>query len=332
MENTQVKETRINTGECATGNPRSRTRFYTKVEDHLYDFFADKEINPLSRLVYGALSASMTYNSSFAKATYNDLIRKTGIGSRHTIKASLDELSKKGFISRMDTSTYRLWHGVFKGIREGKNGSALSAPDSRNSSALSAPPHASVMINKTIKKQLLPKSDGSGSSFFSKLSETKMTLAKRYVDLLQQNGTEIRGFTIYVERVCEKSEKFGTWEKLEQNVKSLEDKIAEKETDCLENEISKENNRKRLENENSENKAKKIRVTQVLEDIAWLSLKEQKMLRIRAQDRLSESNQWMEDKIKSCSNKSDRIIQNMVKNEMVEIYQDENSLECYGIK
>lgn len=310
---------------------RGKTKFYAKVEDDIYDLFDRHEVTAPHAMIYMALSGCLLHNSEFAKASYKALRKKGRAASDETVRNALNELSKKGFISKMGNSTYRLWHCVYKGIREDQKeySEVIYREKTTTANVVKATtanvvPHVRDMIHTTINKQLQSQSESGNSSPFSKLSKRKMTLAKRYVDLLQQNGMEIKGFTIYVESVCEKSEKFGTWDKLEQNVKALEDKLAEKETDRVETEKSEETRREKVKKENSENKTKLIQRTKVLADIESLPLKQQETLRLTAQDRLSEGNQWVADKIKSRSSKSDRIIENMIETEMMAVHENRN--------
>ena len=110
------KQNKIEGGNVS--RKRSKTKFYAKVEDNIYDLFDQKGVRTTYRMLYMALSGCLISNSEFSKVSFPDLRQKTGIVSDTTLTKGLKELCQKGFISKMENSTYRLWHGVFKGLRE----------------------------------------------------------------------------------------------------------------------------------------------------------------------------------------------------------------------
>lgn len=135
---------------------RPKTKFYAKVEDEIYDLFDQEDVRLTYRMVYMALSGCLLPNSEFAKATFNELRRKSGASSDQTISKALKELSEKGFISKMGESTYRLWHCVYKGIREDqKEYSELREPTTPSVVIPTTPsvvPHARVILFKKTKE------------------------------------------------------------------------------------------------------------------------------------------------------------------------------------
>jgi len=156
MENLTVKERKTKTGGERNG-PRTKTKFYTKVEDDIYDLFVEKDVRLTYRMIYMALSGCMIPNSEFAEVKFKALRIKSGAGSDSTLTAALKELSKKGFISKMGGSTYRLWHCVYKGVRENeKEYSELkesTTPSVVAATTLGVVPHVRVLSCQLTKEQ-----------------------------------------------------------------------------------------------------------------------------------------------------------------------------------
>lgn len=173
MENLTIK----NKTQGATKYPGQKTKIYAKVEDDIYDLFHERQVRTTYRMLYLALSGNLIPNSEFARANFPKLRHNTGIGSDSTITDGLKELCQKGFLTKMGESTYRMWDGVYKGIREEK----INYPDPVEPTTPSVVtpttptvvPHVRVLSSKqTIKKQR----HGSDDVIFSKLEFKEKSL------------------------------------------------------------------------------------------------------------------------------------------------------------
>jgi len=158
MENLIIQNSRGTDPGEKLERPKRRLKTYSKIQDDVYERFDENNIRPIYRMVYMALSGCLIPNSEFSRATFKDLRRKSGVSSDETIKKALDQLAEKGFISRMGNSTYRLWHCVFKGIREEQIAySELTEPTTPSVVTPTTPsvvPHARVLLSRlTIKEQ-----------------------------------------------------------------------------------------------------------------------------------------------------------------------------------
>jgi len=155
MENIKVQEKPNKTGVASYS--RNKTRTYTKVQDDIYDLFEEAGIRLTYRMVYMALSGCLIPNSEFARATFKKLRAKSGASSDQTISMAIKELSQKGFISKMGGSTYRLWHCVYKGIRENEKEYSevkeSTTPSVVTTTTPSVVPHAGVILFSITKEQ-----------------------------------------------------------------------------------------------------------------------------------------------------------------------------------
>lgn len=131
-----------------------------KVEDDIYDLFEENGIRTTYRMVYMALSGCLIPNSEFSKVTWKKLRKRSGVSSDETLTKALKELCQKGFISKMGDSTYRLWHCVYKGLRENEKDhlevkeycGVSTTPSVVSTTTPSVAPHARVINSKKTKE------------------------------------------------------------------------------------------------------------------------------------------------------------------------------------
>ena len=130
---------------------------YSKVQDQLTNEFINKKVSALGRLVYLTLGTCLYPNSSIAKASYKNLLEKSGISSEETISKCLKELKEKGFLSSMGASEYRLWIGIFKGLKEAEgqtpHASKSTTPSVVKSTTAGVVPHASALLKPNTTKE-----------------------------------------------------------------------------------------------------------------------------------------------------------------------------------
>ena len=160
MENSIIQEKTNKTEAQTTQYRHKRNGAYAKVQDDIYDLFDQHGITAPHAMIYMALSGCLIHNSEFARASYKTLRKKGRASSDETVSNALKELSDKGFISKMGNSTYRLWHCVYKGMREDEiDYSEVENPRIDGTTAnvvkpttANVVPHARVLLSKQHKK------------------------------------------------------------------------------------------------------------------------------------------------------------------------------------
>ena len=161
MENSIIQEKTNKTKAQTTQYRHKKNGAYAKVQDDIYDLFDQHGITAPHAMIYMALSGCLIHNSEFAIVSYKTLRKKGRASSDETVSNALKELSDKGFISKMGNSTYRLWHCVYKGIREDEiDYSEVENPridgttaNVVNPTTANVVPHARVLLSKQHKKQ-----------------------------------------------------------------------------------------------------------------------------------------------------------------------------------
>lgn len=103
---------------------------YSKVRNNTYDHLASKNVSPKSRLTYSVLGTYLDYDSSNARATYDQLLEGCGFGSYQTVSRCLKELDDKGLIIKTGRSRYKLTYGIYMGIIENENKTEKTIPSS----------------------------------------------------------------------------------------------------------------------------------------------------------------------------------------------------------
>lgn len=130
---------------------------YSKVQDQVTSEFTKKKVSALGRFVYLILGTCLYPNSSIAKASYKTLVEKTGLSSEVTISKHLKELKEKGFISSMGSSDYRLWVGIFKGLKEAEISTPQRTQNTTSpvvkSTTGDVVPHASALLKPNTTKE-----------------------------------------------------------------------------------------------------------------------------------------------------------------------------------
>lgn len=103
---------------------------YSKVKNNTHNYLKSKKASSRSRLVYLVLGSYLDYDSSNARATYDQICHASGIGSYQTVSRCLSELIDKGLIVRIGRSRYKLTYGIYMGITENENKTEKTIPAS----------------------------------------------------------------------------------------------------------------------------------------------------------------------------------------------------------
>jgi len=298
---------------------------YIKVDCDLFEILSKNGVPDDLAFKYIKLASKIKYIEGKASSDVEISIPKLqiifGVGSRK-IRSMLEELSEHNLIEikhkEGQSSTFTLLLGVIRGYREDllQNMNETQGVTTDKSTEKCNGSHAHTLDkSKKDKETLLPTPVKSSRGSFSKISMKKISMAKKYVALLQKNGIKVRAFTLYVNKVCQTNEELDTWDKLEQEVKKLSDHIDEKGIERKQ----KEREKKEIEQKSTELDRK---TDETWKEIAGLSDEKYQEMRKKVVEGLCERQRGQSLWIREKSLVPGSIANKMVRTEMVNIYEE----------
>jgi len=192
---------------------------YVKVDENLFRLLDERGVGDDLQLAYIRL-ASLIHTANFTELTTAQLQKVLRCGYKR-VNAILSNLSQAGLVrlAKRNGVPMRLEFllGVYKGYRE---------CDLGKRSPLSSLPRKEKGSIEYTHREKQPQQSSRGFSFDAQ----KVGLAKKYIELLQENGVVIRNFPRYLETVVQANDRMGTWDKLPDQIEALNTQIESKKT------------------------------------------------------------------------------------------------------